>query len=410
MIYLDSASTSIKPKEVVEQIGNWYLNHNASAGRGSYKLAAEASLMTEETRRDIMKFVNADDDYEVIFTSGATHGLNLTARVLEQNVSGDKNPSSNIVLSKAEHHSNILPWQQVSQRCNIELRYLNLNDDGSINLNDLRNVVDKNTKVISITHASNVTGKVTNLDQFNNILDDVIFDLKLGTENKPIVVLDVCQSIPHLQVELKKHQIDCAVFSAHKIYGPTGIGALIIKKELVSEIDPIFTGGGMVQFVEEEKSSYQNAPSLLEPGTPNMAGIFGLKAALKYTNTYGYDKIIEHETLLTSKIWNGFNSSKFQSMGVRTIGSYFDYKHNENITDQLPLCSFTVQNIHPHDLGQLLDSNGFALRTGHHCAQLVHRSFNVLASTRLSASIFNQESDIDEFFNALEDSIKFFRK
>lgn len=416
-VFLDSAATAPKFDEVIKATTDFYLHHNASAGRGSYQLASDASIVMEQTREMMTDFIFGNHQkYNTVFTSGATHSLNLIAHICEQLLTKSHLSNNiNLVLSYAEHHSNILVWQQLKKRLEakksdlkVELRYLELNSNGEIRLEQLYDLIDNNTQIISLTHASNVSGKITDLNLMNQIIKKRCNEI--GFE-RPYVCIDACQSAPHIKLEYDYLPIDFVALSAHKMYGPSGIGALGYRKELLEKLpgnndkmmfEPIFTGGGIVELVEKDKSSFQKPPYLFEPGTPNMAGIYGLKTTLECYSKIGFERILEHEKHLTKKLWDIFINIK-SDFEVTTIGNELcDYDK------MLPLVSFAVKNIHPHDIGQLLDSYNIAARTGHHCAQLIHRYYQISASTRVSCSYFTTENELDIFQSCLKKSIKFF--
>ncbi|MDR0951067.1 MAG: aminotransferase class V-fold PLP-dependent enzyme [Candidatus Ancillula sp.] len=414
LTYLDTAATAQKPQVVIDATNKFYSSQTASSGRGSYTLAVEASLLLEDVRGKVTKFICGNDneilrDYTTVFTSGATESLNLVARMLQQLVYSRKTKKFNIILSLAEHHSNIIPFQQIVQTAKsmgieAELKYLGLNQDGAIKLEQISELLDSDTLAISITHSSNVTGKITDLSTFGKLVTSKCSNLG---RDLPLTVLDCCQSAPHIPVNLSQTIFDFACYSAHKIYGPNGVGGISAKIDVLRQFEPVFTGGGIVELVEESGSSFQPAPSRFEPGTPNMAGIAGFGAAVDFVNKIGYQNIISHEQELSKYLWQGLNDRK-ENFGIQTVG-LFNQSENNN-SNQLALASFSIQGIHPHDLGQVLDVKKVAVRVGHHCAQLVHRNFGIPSSTRVSCGIYTDFSDLDKFFEALEDAVKFFRK
>jgi cysteine desulfurase/selenocysteine lyase len=304
------------------------------------------------------------------------------------------NEKSNIVLSRAEHHSNIVPWQQVSKITGAQLRYIDLLDSGDLDLSQLHLLVDEHTSVVSISHASNVTGIVHQVDKITAHLDKTTV-----AERRPVVILDACQSAPHIPLELDLKGVDFAAVSAHKIYGPSGVGAIIGKKELFEDAPVVISGGGMVERVDDFTTTFQGLPNKYEPGSFATAQILAFSAALDFVNAVGFEQILAHERNLTRRLLE-----VGEIPGVRILGDGALLDQNR----RLGLVSFEVEGLHPHDLGNFLDELGIAVRVGHHCAQLVHRRFGVQSSTRASLGIYNTEEDVEALLSGVLTAKSFF--
>jgi cysteine desulfurase/selenocysteine lyase len=390
LIYLDSAATTLLPQVVIDAVSDFWMRHGGAAGRGTNSLANYASSRVEAVREKVKAFVGVDESYECIFTSGATEGLNMISRMLTVK------KGQNIVLSSTEHHANILPWQQLALSTGVELRYLDVLASGVLDYSQLDELVDDNTVAISITHCSNVTGTATNLDSVNQH--------KKGA----ILILDCAQSVGHFPLELQKNNVDYAVFSAHKMYGPSGVGALIGKRVLLESAPVVKVGGGMVELVEEHESTFLGLPQKFEPGSVNTAGIIGFGAAVDWLTGLGWETLIKSDAFYAAKL-----NTLSQIDGVKVLGVQesvsLDNLEDIAVREQAPICSFTVEGIHPHDLGQFLDERGIIVRTGSHCAQLVHRQFDVLSTTRASCGVYTIPEDIDRLGDVITDAVKFFK-
>jgi cysteine desulfurase/selenocysteine lyase len=411
LVYLDSGATAFKPKCVIEKEMSFYSHNTGSAGRGVHTLANEASEAIECSRKKLVDFTLSSgatneekEKWTAIFTSGATMGLNMLSLMFllcSLNISENKtnrfklNNKSNIVLSRAEHHSNIVPWQQLSKLVDVELRYINLLDSGDLDLEQLDKLVDENTRIVSISHASNVTGIVHEIEKITAHLSSVA-----SSDTRPIVILDACQSAPHIPLDLDIKDVDFAVISAHKIYGPSGVGAIIGKKELLFEAPVVFSGGGMVERVDDFSTSFQGLPNKYEPGSFPTAQILAFSSALDFINKIGFANIIAHEENLTRKLLKVGDIPDVRILGSNTL-------LDEN--RRLGLVSFEVEGIHPHDLGTYLNELGIAVRVGHHCAQLVHRRFGVQSSTRASLGVYNTEDDVEAFLDGVKLARNFFK-
>ncbi|MDR2082876.1 MAG: aminotransferase class V-fold PLP-dependent enzyme [Candidatus Ancillula trichonymphae] len=408
LVYLDSAATALKPKCVIAQEFDFYSHNTSAAGRGVHTLANEAGEAIECARRKLVDFALSSDVADVekekwtaVFTSGATMGLNmLSLMFLLGSLNSGENKTSrfqlddkcNIILSRAEHHSNIVPWQQVSKITGAQIRYLDLLNSGELDLEQLNKLVDENTKVLSVSHASNVTGVVHEVDKITAHLDKFT-----AGSSRPIVILDACQSAPHIPLELDIRGVDFAVVSAHKVYGPSGVGAVLGQKDAFLDAPVVMSGGGMVEQVDDFTTTFQALPNKYEPGSFATAQIHAFAAALDFVSEIGFADIRTHEKNLTSKLLEVHNIS-----GVRILGD------GVLLDNRLGLVAFELAGVHPHDLGNYLDELGIAVRVGHHCAQLVHRWFGVQSSTRASLGIYNTTDDVDALIGGIESAKRFF--
>ena len=389
LIYLDSGATSQKPNLVLDAERDFYINHNAAVHRGAHQLAEEATELYEGAREKVAKFIGAETD-EVIFTKSATESINAIAYSL-RNAAPDSRfhikPGDRIVVSEMEHHANLIPWQELARRTGAELVWFKVTDEGRLDLSNITDLISARTKVVALTHQSNVLGTI-------NPLDDVI---KRTHEMGALFVLDACQSVPHYRVDVKALNVDFLAFSGHKMLGPTGVGILWGKKELLDEMPPFLTGGSMIETVTMESATYLDAPKRFEAGVPNMAQAVGLGAAVDYLNRVGLDAIHGHEVALTQKALEGLQSIK----GLSVIGP-------KDMEMRGGVVSFAVEGIHPHDLGQALDQYGIAVRTGHHCAWPLMRRFKTVATTRASFYLYNDFDDVTALVDGVERARKYF--
>lgn len=391
LIYLDSAATSQKPEVVVNAERDFYFEHNAAAHRGAHQLAEEATELFEESRRTVAQFLGALNKDEVIFTKSATEGINLVAYSLGNAESGSKfhiKQGDEIVVSEMEHHANLVPWQELARRTGAKLRWFKVTDEGRLDLSDMDQVISARTKLVALTQQSNVLGTINNLKEVAARAKSV----------GALFLIDACQSVPHFPIDVSKLDCDFLVFSGHKALGPTGVGVLWGRKELLDEMPPFLTGGSMIETVTMEKSTYLDAPKRFEAGVPNMAQVVGLAAALTYLKKIGIEKIHEHEMTLTKRAIDDL--SRIQNLSI--IGP-------KNLNDRGAVISFAVEGIHPHDIGQALDQYGIAVRTGHHCAWPLMKRFNSVATTRASFYLYNDLSDVEALIIGVERAINFFR-
>ena len=391
LVYLDSGATSQKPHSVIEAESGFYRLHNAAVHRGAHQLAEEATDAYESARLIVANFLNAPGGSdEIIFTKNATESLNLLAYSMgnAQNTnrfalkSGDR-----IVVSEMEHHANLIPWQQLCARTGAELAWFNVTPEGRLDLSAIDSVITSNTKVVALTHQSNVLGTIIPLEAI------VARAHAVGA----VVVLDACQSVPHMPVDVAALDIDFLSFSGHKTLGPTGIGVLWGRKNLLDELPPFLYGGSMIEYVTMTDATWAPAPAKFEAGVPNMAQAVGLGAALNYLSTIGMENVHTHELALTGYLLEGMRGIA----DLKLVGPTDTHSRGGAI-------SFMVQDIHPHDMGQYLDSQGVAVRTGHHCAWPLAKALNVPASTRASLYLYNDESDCDALLDGIVGAKKYF--
>ncbi len=391
LIYLDSAATSQKPEVVVNAEREFYFEHNAAAHRGAHQLAEEATELFEQSRSVTAQFLGAKNQDEIIFTKSATEGINLIAYSLSNAEPGSKfhiKADDEIVVSEMEHHANLVPWQELARRTGAKLRWFKVTDEGRLDLGDIDQVINEKTRLIALTQQSNVLGTINNLNEV----------AKRAKSVGAFFLIDACQSVPHFQIDVTNLGCDFLVFSGHKALGPTGVGVLWGRKELLDEMPPFLTGGSMIETVTMERSTYLDAPKRFEAGVPNMAQVVGLAAALTYLKKIGIVKIHEHEMSLTERALDGLSRIE----GLSIIGP-------NNLVDRGAVLSFAVEGIHPHDIGQALDQYGIAVRTGHHCAWPLMKRFNSVATTRASFYLYNDLSDVEALLEGMERAINFFR-
>ena len=389
LIYLDSGATSQKPNSVMAAERDFYENHNAAVHRGAHQLAEEATELYEGARAKVAAFINADVD-EVIFTKSATESINAIAYSLGNARAGSRfhiKPGDRIVVSEMEHHANLIPWQELSARTGAELVWFKVSDNGRLDLSNMDELINERTKIVALTHQSNVLGTIVPLDQVTAKAHSV----------GALFVLDACQSVPHYKVDVKALNVDFIAFSGHKMLGPTGVGILWGKKSLLDEMPPFLTGGSMIETVTMESATYLGAPKRFEAGVPNMAQAIGLGAAVDYLNAIGLDEIHAHEVELTKRALDGLQSIK----GLSVIGP-------KDLEMRGGVVSFAVEGVHPHDLGQALDQYGIAVRTGHHCAWPLMRRFKTVATTRASFYLYNDFDEIEALVDGVERARKYF--
>ena len=389
LVYLDSGATSQKPNVVIDAESDFYRLHNAAVHRGAHQLAEEATDAYEGAREIVATFLNASVD-EIVFTKNATESLNLISYAMGNAAPGNRfhlKAGDSIVVTEMEHHANLIPWQQLAARTGATLKWFTVTDDGRLDLSQINSVIDEKTKVVALTHQSNVLGTINPLEAIT----------KRAHEVGSVVVLDACQSVPHMKTDVKKLDIDFLAFSGHKAVGPTGIGVFWGRAELLAELPPFLTGGSMIENVTMESATWAPAPKKFEAGVPNMAQAVGLGAALTYLTGIGMDNIHKHEISLTKYLLEGLSAIT----DLRIIGPK---------TTELRggVVSFTLGDIHPHDLGQYLDSQGIAVRTGHHCAWPLTRKLGVPATTRASVYLYNTTDDLDALIVGVQGAQKYF--
>ena len=387
LIYLDSGATSQKPEAVIQAEGDFYRLHNAAVHRGAHQLAEEATDAYEGARSKVANFIGAQAE-EIVFTKSATESINLIAYAMSNAPTGSRfalTSKDRIVVTEMEHHANLIPWQQLASRSGAKLSWFEVLPDGRLDLNSINSVISADTKVVAITHQSNVLGTINPLEA---IVDR-------AREVGAVVVLDACQSVPHMPIDVKKLGVDFLVFSGHKALGPTGVGVLWSNQ--LDVLPPFLFGGSMIENVTMESATWAPAPKRFEAGVPNMAQAVGLGAALDYLNAIGMENVFEHEMQLTK-----YFLEELQKVPTLKIVGPLDLENRGSCI------SFTVGEIHPHDLGQYLDSQGIAVRTGHHCAWPLTRKLGVPATTRASLYLYNQESECDLLVKAIVDAQRYF--
>jgi cysteine desulfurase/selenocysteine lyase len=389
LVYLDSGATSQKPQSVIDAEVDFYRLHNAAVHRGAHQLAEEATDIYEGARSTVAKFIGAYED-EVVFTKSATESLNLVSYAMGNAPVGNRfhlAPGDRIVVTEMEHHANLIPWQQLAARTGATLSWFDVTPEGRLDLSAIDSIITEETKVVALTHQSNVLGTINPLEAI----------IKRAHEVGAVVVLDACQSVPHMSVDVKALDIDFMAFSGHKAVGPTGIGIFWGKSELLAELPPFLTGGSMIETVTMTGATWAPAPKKFEAGVPNMAQAAGLAVALDYLSGVGLDAIHAHELKLTAYLLNKFNAIE----DLRVVGP-------NNMESRGGSISFTFGDIHPHDLGQYLDSQGIAVRTGHHCAWPLNRKMGVPATTRASLYLYNTEEDCDALVEGILAAQKYF--
>ena len=384
LVYLDNAATSQMTVSVEEKIKNFTEINRANVHRGVHTLGLRATNLYEESRQKVANFIGASSAKEVIFTSGCTDSLNLVAASFgEQNIqAGDE-----IVVSIMEHHSNLLPWQQLAKKKKAWLKFIEISKDGRLDLNDLKNKISSKTKLVALTHVSNVLGTI-------NPIKEVI---ALAHEKDAVVLVDGAQAVGHFPVNVTNLGADFYAFSGHKMFAPTGIGILYGKKELLDKMPPYRFGGEMIANVTREGATWAETPQKFEAGTPNIAGAIGLAAAIDYLNSIDLKLIQKHETELTA-----YALEKLSNISDLTI-----YGPKESY-ERTGVISFNLKNIHPHDLATALDLNGIEVRAGHHCAQPLMESLQTKSTVRASLSIYNSKDDIDKLVSSLQEAKEFF--
>ena len=371
LVYLDNAATSQKPRTVIDALRTYYETYNANIHRGLHALSERATAEYEAARMSVARFINAAHPHEVIFTRGTTEAINLVARSW-----GDANvgEGDEILLTEMEHHSNLVPWQMLAQRRGARLRYIPIDAEGRIDLGAYTRMFGPRTRMVTVTHMSNVLGSITPAAEL----------IRIAHAHGVPVLLDAAQSIPHVQVDVQALDADFVAFSGHKMLGPTGIGALYGREALLDAMDPLFGGGSMIRVVELHRSTWTDLPDRLEGGTPNIAGAIGLGAAVDYLGAVGMPNVAAHEHRLTEYALALLSDLE----GVRIFGP-------ADARERGGVISFYVGDVHPHDVGTLLDTEGIAVRAGHHCAQPLMRKLGVAATVRASFYLYNTTAEVD---------------
>jgi cysteine desulfurase/selenocysteine lyase len=381
LVYLDSAATSHKPTQVIEEVSRYYRTYNSNVHRGVHTLGNYATEGYEGAREKVRNFINAKSTKEIIFTRGTTTAINIVASSYARKHCSE---GDEIVITPMEHHSNLIPWQQVAKITGATLKYIPLQDDGTIHLEDVRKTITPQTKVVSIMHVSNVLGTI-------NPIKDIT---KIAHENGAVMVVDGAQSAPHMHVDVQDLDCDFFAFSGHKMCAPTGIGVLYGKRKLLEEMDPVEFGGEMIDFVELHDSTWKELPWKFEGGTPIIAGAIGLGAAIDFIQSIGLDYIHNHEKELVTYAMEKLSKIEgFQAYGPK---------------DRAGLITFNLDDVHPHDLATVLDAEGIAVRAGHHCAQPLMKWLGVTATARASFYLYNTEEDVDLLVKGLIKTKEYF--
>jgi cysteine desulfurase/selenocysteine lyase len=389
LVYLDSANTSQKPQVVIDAMVDHLEHHNANVARAMHQLGAESSEAFESARDVVAEFINAPSREEVVFTKNATEALNLVAGTLAW-ATGPLaiGPGDRVVITEMEHHSNIVPWQLLTERKGAELAWFGLTDDGYLDLSNIDQLIDEHTKVVSLTWVSNMLGTVNPVAEI----------ARRAHEVGAVVVVDASQAAPQLPIDVQAVGIDFLAFTGHKTVGPTGIGVLWGRAELLDALPPFMGGGEMIETVTMERSTYARAPHRFEAGTPPIVEAVGLGAALRYLSDVGLDAIHAHEQAITGYLLDGLATVG----GVRVMGPL-------DPTQRGGAVAFEVDGIHPHDVAQLLDSRGVAVRAGHHCAKPAHKRYGVQSSTRASSYLYTTPEEIDALIEALNHTKNYFK-
>lgn len=384
--YLDNGATTQKPKKVIDSILNYYENTNANPHRGAYSLSVEATNIYENSRKKVAKFINAKYNKEIIFSKNATECLNLIANSFGiNNIKKDEE----IILSIMEHHSNLVPWQKIANDTGAKLKYMYINENYEISDEEIEKKITSNTKIVSITHVSNVLGTINNIKK---VID-------YAHKNGAIVIIDASQSIAHMKIDVQSLDCDFLVFSGHKMLAPLGVGVLYGKKRLLNNMQPYIMGGDMIEYVYEQKTTFAPLPNKFEAGTQNVEAVVGLSAAIDYIENLGYDKINELEKKVVDYAIDNLSKLDFIKLYI-----------TPNRKNHSSVISFNVNEIHPHDVSSILDINGVCIRSGNHCAQPLMRFMGIDSTCRASFYFYNTKEDVDNLINGLNIVYKMFEK
>ena len=384
--YLDSGATTQKPKEVIEAIEKYYENSNANPHRGAYSLSIEATEQYENTRTKIAEFINARHREEIIFSKNATESLNLIAYSYGMD---NLKKDDEVVISIMEHHSNLVPWQKVTKATGSKLNYMYINDNYEISDEEIESKITDKTKIVGITHVSNVLGTINNVKKI----------IKYAHKKGAIVIVDASQSIPHMKIDVQELDADFLVFSGHKMLAPLGIGALYGKREILNNMTPFLMGGDMIEYVYEQETTFAPLPNKFEAGTQNVEGVIGLGAAIDYIQKIGYDKIQEKENEIISYARQELSKLKYLTLYL-----------TPNVQNHSSVISFNIKGVHPHDVASILDSENVCVRSGNHCAQPLMRFLEIDSTCRASFYFYNTKEDVDRLVSALNKAYKMFEK
>ncbi|HFI0517685.1 TPA: cysteine desulfurase [Streptococcus suis] len=382
LVYLDNAATTQKPQQVLDVLADYYQRDNANVHRGVHTLSERATARYEAARQTVADFIHAKSSKEILFTRGTTTSLNWVAQFAREILQ----PDDEVIISVQEHHSNIIPWQQACQQTGAQLRYVYLRD-GEIDVDHLKSLLSSKTKFVSIAHISNVLGAIAPIKQIATLVHEV----------GAYLVVDGAQSTPHIAIDVQELDVDFFAFSGHKMLGPTGIGVLYGKEEILNQMSPVEFGGEMIDFVYEQSATWKELPWKFEAGTPNIAGAIGLAAAIDYLNQIGMDRVREHEEELITYLWPKLKDIP----GLTIYGS-------QDVAKRTGLVAFNLDHLHPHDVATALDYEGVAVRAGHHCAQPLLKYLQVPATVRASFYIYNTKADCDKLVEALIKTKEFF--
>ncbi|BCP62530.1 cysteine desulfurase [Streptococcus parasuis] len=382
LVYLDNAATTQKPQQVLDVLADYYQRDNANVHRGVHTLSERATARYEAARQKVADFIHAKSSKEILFTRGTTTSLNWVAQFAREILQ----PEDEVIISVQEHHSNIIPWQQACQQTGAQLRYVYL-QDGEIDVEHLKSLLSSKTKFVSIAHISNVLGAIAPIKQIATLVHEV----------GAYLVVDGAQSTPHIAIDVQDLDVDFFAFSGHKMLGPTGIGVLYGKEEILNQMSPVEFGGEMIDFVYEQSATWKELPWKFEAGTPNIAGAIGLAAAIDYLNQIGMDRVREHEEELITYLWPKLKAIP----GLTIYGS-------QDVAKRTGLVAFNLDQLHPHDVATALDYEGVAVRAGHHCAQPLLKYLQVPATVRASFYIYNTKADCDKLVEALIKTKEFF--
>ena len=375
LVFFDTAASALKVDSMINSITDCYSYEYANIHRGIYELSSKLTKRYEDSRLSVSKFINSPSSENIIFTKSATEGINLVSSCLSNNYFND---GDEVLLTSLEHHANLVPWHLVSKK--IKIITANIKSTGELDYNDLLEKINSKTKLLAITHMSNITGSITNFEAIK---------IKANKFNVPILI-DGCQFVPHKKLNIKELDPDFYVFSAHKLYGPSGLGILYMKNKWINRLGPYQGGGSMIKNVETDSSTYLEGFQKFEAGTPPIAEVIGLSSSIDFINDVGIDKIYEYESQLTQYAYNQMKKNN-------------DLKIYGDFSNQTSIISFNIDGVHFNDLAMLLDKKNIAIRTGHHCAQPFMKCFNISGNARMSVGVYNSKNDIDYFINAIDE-------
>lgn len=381
LIYLDSAATSIKPQIVIDKINEYYTKYGVNVHRGVYNLSSKATDEYEETRKYVAKFINCKPE-EVVYTKGTTNSLNMLAQILSKNIKDD----DEIVVSVLDHHSSIMPWQVVAKNKGAKLVFVDLDENNKITVENIKKILTKNTKIVTIPYISNVLGVVAPVKEIT----------KLAHEVGAIVICDAAQAAPHMKIDVQDLGVDFLAFSGHKMLGPTGVGILYGKYDLLNNLDPEEYGGDMNDGVQKFAATYKDAPEKFEAGTPNIEGVIGLKVAISYLDNLGMDNVFNHSKELAKYVYENLKDNKMLDIYTKNPES--------------GIFTFNIKNIHPHDTATFLSTKNICVRAGHHCAQLITNYLGTTGNVRASFYIYNTMDDAKKFVDAVNEACDYFKE